>query len=100
MVTTRSSFAALALSGVLVFVTAAVAQDRNLMPIGQAWAANTINCAIFRNDAITTHEDHQYAAYYDPNGNVVIASRQLGQRDWKRVVTNLNSDVKDAHNVI
>ena len=71
-----------------------------LMPLGPAWAANSVNATVFRNDPVTSHADRQYAAYYNGDGRVVIASRTLGQTDWKNTVTSLTGDVKDAHNGI
>jgi hypothetical protein len=71
-----------------------------LMKLTPAWAANSINTAIFRNDPITTHGDRQLAAYYDQGAHVVIASRTIGQTEWTTQVTNLTGNVKDAHNVI
>ena len=77
-----------------------LAQNPRLMPIGKAWAANSINAIAFRGDPITTHDNRQYAAYYDVDGNVVVASREIDQREWKTTVTGLKGDVKDAHNAI
>ncbi|HYO08663.1 MAG TPA: BNR repeat-containing protein [Tepidisphaeraceae bacterium] len=71
-----------------------------LMPLGPAWAANSVNTTVFRNDPITTHADQQYAAYYDANGKVVIATRTIGQKEWKTTSTNLTGNIKDAHNGI
>jgi hypothetical protein len=78
----------------------AAAQQPALMQIGEAWAANSVNAVSFRGDPITTHEQQQYAAYYDAAGRVVIASRQIGQTSWQRTVTQLQGDVKDAHDDI
>jgi hypothetical protein len=78
----------------------AAAQQPKLMPLGEAWAANSVNAVVFRGDPITTHEQQQYAAYYDADGRVVIASRQIGQVDWQRTVTQLQGNVKDAHDDI
>jgi hypothetical protein len=76
------------------------AQDVRLMPIGRAWAANSINVGVFRNDSVTSHGDKQYAAYYDAGGHVVIATRTIGQPEWTTTVTALTGDLKDAHNCI
>jgi hypothetical protein len=71
-----------------------------LMPIGKAWAANSINAIAFRQDPIATHGERQYAAYYDADARVVIASRTLGQKTWEQTVTLLTGNIKDAHNNI
>src|SRR5437762_1616018 len=94
----------------LAFVTALVITGRpasvawadapKAMSLGPAWASNSINTAVFRNDPITTYGQRQYAAYYDPDGRVVIAERTLGQPQCKMTQTSLHGNVKDAHNVI
>ena len=71
-----------------------------LMPLGPAWAANSINTAVYRTDPITSHGDRQFAAYYDADGHVVIASRTLGETTWRLTTTALRGHLQDAHNVI
>ena len=71
-----------------------------LMPLGPAWAANSVNTTIFRNDPVTSHGDRQYAAYYNAERKVVIAARTLGRPDWQATVTPLSGNVEDAHNGI
>ena len=71
-----------------------------VMPLGDAWARNSVNVTVFRNDPITTAGDDQYAAYYDPAGHVVVAHRKLSETTWTETVTNLTGKVTDAHNVI
>lgn len=89
---------ALALTLSLTAITSADAPL--LMPLGDAWAANSVNAVIFRNDPITTHGDKQFAAYYDADGKVVIATRTIGQTNWTLTTTDLTGNVKDAHNSI
>src|SRR4051812_45671161 len=60
-----------------------------LMPIGDAWAANSVNAAVYRNDPVTTHGDRQYAAYYDCDGRVIVAARTIGETNWTTHVTTL-----------
>lgn len=76
------------------------AADVQLLPIGEAWAQNSVNVTVFRNDPITTHGDRQYASYYNADGRVVIAERRIGETEWKSTVTDLKGKVTDAHNVI
>lgn len=90
----------LAIGAVMACGQAAWAQNLTVMPIGQAWARNSVNVTIFRNDPITTAGDQQFAAYYNEQGNVVIAQRKLGETDWKTTVTALHGHVQDAHNDI
>ena len=91
---------AVILAILLTLTTVALAQDVQIMPLGPAWAANSINTAVFRNDPVTTHGEQQYAAYYSADGRVVIASRTIDQKHWQTTATALKGDVKDAHNVI
>lgn len=71
-----------------------------LMPLGPAWAQNSVNAPIFRGDPITTFGDQQYASYYDADGHVVVARRTIGQADWTLARTDFTGNVKDAHNSI
>ena len=74
--------------------------EPTLMPLGPAWSANSVNAVVFRNDPISSDSKRQYAAYYNADGRVVIASRELGKAEWTSTVTNLRGNVKDAHNAI
>lgn len=77
------------------------AGDSSLMPIGDAWAKNSINTTIFRQDPITTAGDRQFAAYYNADAKVVIADRKIGETEWHQTVTSLAAkNIKDAHNSI
>lgn len=60
-----------------------------------------INGLAFQQDALTTHKDHQYVAYYDANRRVCLASRRLPDGDWQ-VIRFDDYDFKsnDAHNTI
>lgn len=83
-----------------VIAAAAPAQQPRVVPIGDGWAKNSVNAAIFRYDPLVTHEGTQFAAFYDGQGRVVLARRRLGSRRWTRRVTELTGNVRDAHNVI
>src|SRR5438046_87580 len=86
---------------ILLMLNIAVRADEpQLMQIGDAWAQNSINTTVFRNDPVTTFGDKQYAAYYNPEGHIVIATRTIGQTDWQPTVTPLEGNLKDAHRVI
>jgi hypothetical protein len=85
---------------VIVSTLSVRAEQPLLMQIGDAWAQNSINTTVFRNDPVTTFGDKQYAAYYSADGHVVIATRTIGQTDWQQTVTPLKGNLKDAHNVI
>lgn len=54
-----------------------------LVPVGKAWAQNTVNANILRHDSVVTHENEQYVAYYDADGFVILAKRKLGSEEWE-----------------
>lgn len=71
-----------------------------LVEIGEGYAATSVNTAVFRGSSLATHGDTQYAAFYDPEGNVTLAKRRLGDDRWTVSKTQYKGNVKDAHNVI
>src|SRR4029078_6802222 len=81
---------------ILMTMHLARAGDVSVMPLGPAWAANSVNATIFRNDPITTSGDMQFAAYYDPQGMVVIASRKISESKWELTTTPFKGNVRDA----
>ncbi len=68
--------------------------------IGFAWAQNSINAVIFRKNAVVSHGDHQYVAYYDADGSVILAKRNLKDNVWQTHKTQYRGDVADAHRSI
>lgn len=71
-----------------------------LVPIAPAWSENSVNATVFRRNAVTSHGDFQYAAFYDAGGRVVLAKRHLGSTDWEIRPTQFTGNYRDAHNVI
>jgi hypothetical protein len=71
-----------------------------LVPIGKAWAKNSVNANILRHNSVVTHENYQYVAYYDAEACVILAKRELGSEDWEIVKTPYQGNVRDAHNSI
>ena len=48
---------------------------------------------------LLTHQQQQYVAYYNDQHQMVVAHRELGQRDWRKI--ELPSKVGwDSHNYI
>lgn len=92
----------IAVVGVAMSLSTAVAaaDDVATTTLGPAWAANSVNAVIFRGDPITTVGDQQFAAYYDAQARVNVATRTIGKDDWKSTVTPFTGNVKDAHNSI
>lgn len=72
----------------------------NEREVGLGWSNNSVNTVIFRNKALTTFKDIQFTAYYNPDGRMVLAKRNLKCKKWKKVVTPYSGNVKDAHNSI
>jgi hypothetical protein len=72
----------------------------SLVPIAEGWAKNQVNAVIFRKNSVTSHRDHQYAAFYDADSNVVVAKRRLGSTDWIITKTEFTGNTADAHNSI
>lgn len=75
-------------------------EENNIIPIAKGWAENSINVTIFRRNAVVTHENIQYAAFYDVDANVVLAKRKLGTTEWEIRKTPYKGNVQDAHNSI
>jgi hypothetical protein len=71
-----------------------------MVTIGLGYATTGINACIFRRSSLVTHGDTQYAAYYDPEGRVVVAQRRHGTEAWRTHVTQHSGNVHDVHNVI
>ena len=57
------------------------------VPLADGWAKNKVNAVIFRQNAVTTHGDTQYTAFYDGGGRMVLAKRTLGSTEWTTHVT-------------
>jgi hypothetical protein len=67
---------------------------------GEGWARNTINTTVFRNNALVTHLETQYIAYYDAEQYVVLGKRRSGSSRWTLQRTPFKGRCNDAHNVI
>lgn len=83
-----------------ITLATAVYAGIHISPVGKGWARNSINTAIFRQSAVTSHGRFQYTAYYDPEGNVVLARRKPGSNQWNIHKTQYKGNARDAHNVI
>jgi hypothetical protein len=67
-------------------------------PLGQAYAATEINATIFRLEALASDNKFQYATYYDPTGQVVVARRALNGKEWDTRILPITGNIHDAHN--
>jgi len=68
--------------------------------VGQGWAGNSVNVAVFRKNALVSDGVYQYIAYYDAAGHVVLGKRRLGSDAWEVRQTAWRGSLKDAHNAI
>ena len=72
----------------------------NAVNISEGWANNSVNTVIFRDKAVTTHSNNQFAAFYDKEGFMVLAKRNLDRSSWEIHKTRYKGNTKDAHNAI
>lgn len=68
--------------------------------VGDAWAGNTINTAVFRKNSVVSDDKYQYVSYYDQEGYLTLAKRPLANKQWEIYKTEYKGNVRDAHNVI
>jgi hypothetical protein len=71
-----------------------------LVPVAKGWAQTSVNVTIFRKNALVTHGDTQYIAFYSNDASVILARRRLGTTDWETHETQYKGNVRDAHNAI
>lgn len=64
------------------------------------WSNNSINAIIFRKNALVSDRKHQYIAYYDHQGYLVIGKRMLTSDVWTLSKTQYQTNVSDAHKSI
>jgi hypothetical protein len=76
------------------------AGQAKLVSVGEAWSANSVNANILRHNSVISHDTHQYVAYYNAGGRVVLAKRKLGSEQWDIRQTPYRGKLEDAHNVI
>ncbi len=84
---------------IALMATGLTAQVR-VVPIAEGWAKNRVNAVIFRKNSVTSHRNHQYAAFYDADSNVVVAKRKIGSTNWAITKTGFTGNTADAHNSI
>lgn len=68
--------------------------------VGMGYAATSVNTPVFRCNSITSNDSLQFCAYYNPEGEVMIARRTLPDGIWVNYPTGLFGDVSDAHKSI
>jgi hypothetical protein len=98
----RSGLAALlaVLAAGCAMQPAGVPVDVRVVDVGEGWARNSVNAVVFRKNALVTHGDEQYIAYYDAAARVVLGKRRLGSDAWTLKTTPYQGHALDAHNSI
>jgi Predicted unsaturated glucuronyl hydrolase involved in regulation of bacterial surface properties, and related proteins len=66
----------------------------------QAFAGSSINVTANTRSSIVTHSRTQFAAFYDADGHLVLAQRQLGDDAWQTRRTDHRANTADAHNSV
>lgn len=74
--------------------------DVTVTPVGPGWARSSVNAVIFRQHGLVSRDGVQYAAFYEPEGRVVLARRDIGEDAWETRQTRYTGNVADAHNAI
>ena len=90
----------LAVSLAVSMLAASLTAQVRIVPIASGLAKNQVNAVIFRKNSVTSFRGKQYAAYYDPDSNVVVAKRDLSSTEWMITKTGFTGDTRDAHNSI
>ena len=73
---------------------------QRLIEIGKGYSSTSINTTVFRNSSFVTFRQHQYTAYYDTEGYMVLGKRKLDSTQWELQRTQYKGNVADAHNII
>ena len=47
-----------------------------VMEVGDGWAKNTVNTAVFRKNSLVSDAQFQYIAYYNDKGQVVLGKEE------------------------
>ncbi|MFV8270678.1 BNR repeat-containing protein [Flavobacterium sp. GT2N3] len=68
--------------------------------LGFGWNNNSVNTVKFRKNALTTHNQYQFTAYYDEDSYLVLGKRNITMQNWEKVKTSYKGNTKDAHNDI
>jgi len=81
--------------------SAAGGSTARIIPLGDhAFSGSSVNVVAGARQTLFTHSIHQYAAYYDAGGFMVLARRRLGEDQWQTLRTQHRGTVVDARNSI
>jgi hypothetical protein len=82
------------------FTQSTLEEKVKIIPIAEGWANNSVNAVIFRRNSLVTHQNTQYAAFYDAEQYLVLAKRRHGSQNWTTHRTDYKGNATDAHNSI
>lgn len=82
------------------FFAFTVSAQIRLVPIAEGWAKNQVNAVTFRKNSLASFKDSQFAAFYDKESRVVVATRKLNSAKWEIRPTPFSGQTADAHNSI
>ena len=88
------------LLGLVLFFSACSFIKTVQTDIGTGWNNNSVNTVKFRKNALTTHNQYQFTAYYDENSCLILAKRKINTSDWEKFKTPYKGNTQDAHNDI
>lgn len=75
-------------------------RSQKLITVGEGYGKTSVNTAIFRNNALVSHDGEQYISYYDADCRVVVGKRKAGMEEWELAKSQYRGNCADAHNVI
>ncbi len=84
----------------LIFQTGISQRNNSSLKIPIGWANNSVNTVVFRKNSVVTFGDTQIMAYYNPEGYMCLAKRNIGDASWDIKQTDFKGNVRDAHNSI
>lgn len=84
----------------LLFLCCSSCASVKLLEVGEGWASNTVNTAVFRKNSVVSDRENQYVSYYDQDGYLTLAKRGLKSEAWEVQRTPYKGNIRDAHNVI
>lgn len=88
------------LASLAFFCFVSCAQKISYSSLGEGWSKNSVNVVKFRKNAITTHADYQFTAYYNQDSYLVLGKRNVKASTWETLQTNYKGNTNDAHNDI
>lgn len=86
------------LMAMTVWSVAAEPMKLTRLPLGMAYASTAVNADVFRVSSLASAGGFQFVTYYDPDGNVVVGKRKIGEDRWELAVQDFKGNVHDAHN--